>query len=102
TRRCNSRRHGCSAGWPGLFAGRKSVSLLSRSKESPDSDVRCMTTRLLRDRPVPAERGWRLMLDRIKPRRAWPVRVAVRAALALALGGAIFGAAVLGAAPGLA
>ncbi len=42
------------------------------------------------------------MLDRIKPRRAWPVRVAVRAALALALGGAIFGAAVLGAAPGLA
>jgi D-alanyl-D-alanine carboxypeptidase (penicillin-binding protein 5/6) len=42
------------------------------------------------------------MLDRIKPRRAWPVRVAVRTALALALGGAIFGAAVLGAAPGLA
>jgi serine-type D-Ala-D-Ala carboxypeptidase (penicillin-binding protein 5/6) len=42
------------------------------------------------------------MLDRIKPCRARPVRVAVRAALPLALGAAVFGAAVLGAAPGLA
>ena len=42
------------------------------------------------------------MLDRIKPRRAQPVRAAVRTAVAMAVGAAVFGVAVLGAAPGLA
>src|SRR5579859_2123558 len=50
---------------------------------SPDSDVRSITLRLLRDRPVTP--GWRLMLDRIRP-RAVLVSVCAFVACASAVG----------------
>src|ERR1700722_15930682 len=53
---------------------------------SPDSDVRSITLRLLRDRPV--THGRRLMLDRIRP------RAVLVAALLAGLGSAVVGPAV--------
>src|SRR5580704_10722998 len=54
---------------------------------SPDSDVRSITLRLLRDRPV--THGRRLMLDRIRPRA-----VLLLAGLVAGLGSAAVGPAV--------